>query len=167
MTRFRDRMIAPCFGRSAFIRSNCDGIRAAGNRMKSSIFLLILLAGTISVYARPQFLELDPDVAGRHPREFGFSIISKEDGEHTVFSVVILAPANLAFKKARILILGDLKKEEIPQMTVSDTKNSKTIEIQVLTGVISEYGLQIESLPIPDTDYPKAEFAGYNIKLKK
>ena len=135
--------------------------------MKAFLMILACIVSGVAAQARPIFLNLDPDVANRHPSDYGFAIASTEDGDYTVFTITLDPRADAAFQKARIVILGDLKKDEIPQMTVFDSNKPKTIEMRVLTRVVQEYALRVESRPIADTDTPMIDFCGYNIKLTK
>lgn len=135
--------------------------------MKTLLAICLLLAVMTPTNAGPTFLNLDPDTTDRKPQDYGFTVTSEDDGNFTVLTIALDSQADAAFRRAGILIVGDLIKEEFPQITISEAIKPRTIEIRVLTRAIPNYALQIESAPIADTDTPTENFGGYNIKLKK
>jgi hypothetical protein len=134
--------------------------------MKTQLLFLGLFLFITSAQARPLFLVLDSDIPDQHPEKYGFIVTKKVDGIFTEFTIDLKPTADAAFEKASILILGDLKKDEIPVLTVQEDKKPRKILIRLLTERLQEYGLRVESAPIADTDSFRPDFAGFTLLFK-
>jgi len=137
--------------------------------MKKLLAPLFLILGLATALAHPVFLALGGQ-SGRDPADYGFTVTRATQGDTLTVTVSLNAAATTAFKQAEILVLGDLnmdqKKDAIPKVSVATVKGLKIITVTApVSTVIRDYALRIESAPIPNTETPPHDFAGYSFRL--